>query len=434
MNSIRTYCSIKNVLMIGVLISALAAIQRDIYAVDYEFSETVNSSWTEPLNWSPTGATPADIASGDTYRITWGSTAVLVTETVVNHGYISVGGNFENYATIENYGYTVVFATLNNYHDFINYSGAQLGCLMGGGTIHNSGSGSSLENYGTFFMEDSGVFINDGDFTGSNFSNGGEFINNGNFIHNNGTFYVTDPSSNGAIVRLNVPSIFNNVYVGSGKIFWEQDTGSTSNASLEGTLTNLGTVRKEITIDGPGDYIFGLTGAKLHVTEPGSSLLFTIDRIDSDHPQAWEPLLTGIYWHISPDGSDYLIDLTLPHDITPDTNAYLARHESGETWSINRSASTVDTVTLNDISELAGDWTVSDGDPCFHHGDVDFSGSITAGDAQLAFNIAVGLIMPTYDEQCAADCNGDDSVTAGDAQQIFNAVFGLESCVDSLPG
>jgi agmatine/peptidylarginine deiminase len=69
---------------------------------------------------------------------------------------------------------------------------------------------------------------------------------------------------------------------------------------------------------------------------------------------------------------------------------------------------------------------------CLHHGDVDFNGTITAADAQLAFQIALGMYQPTFAEFCAADCNGDGLVTAGDAQQIFYTVFGGE-CVDPLP-
>lgn len=69
---------------------------------------------------------------------------------------------------------------------------------------------------------------------------------------------------------------------------------------------------------------------------------------------------------------------------------------------------------------------------CVNHGDVNFDGSLTAGDAQIAFNIALGTITPTYDEACAADCNGDNTVTAGDAQAIFFAVLGTGTCVDPI--
>lgn len=70
--------------------------------------------------------------------------------------------------------------------------------------------------------------------------------------------------------------------------------------------------------------------------------------------------------------------------------------------------------------------------PCLNHGDVTLDGSITAGDAQFAFNIALGFVTPDYEEGCAADCNGSGDVTAGDAQQIFAAALGSDTCVDDV--
>ncbi|MBN1295567.1 hypothetical protein JXA80_02225, partial [bacterium] len=69
---------------------------------------------------------------------------------------------------------------------------------------------------------------------------------------------------------------------------------------------------------------------------------------------------------------------------------------------------------------------------CIHHGDVDFNDAVTAGDAQMAFLIALGSVSPTYEQACAADCNGDDEVTAGDAQQIFLTALGSGACADPL--
>lgn len=70
---------------------------------------------------------------------------------------------------------------------------------------------------------------------------------------------------------------------------------------------------------------------------------------------------------------------------------------------------------------------------CIHDGDVDFNGVLTAGDAQTTFYIALGMIIPTYAEECAADCNASGSVTAADAQIIFLAALGAgESCVDPV--
>jgi len=71
-------------------------------------------------------------------------------------------------------------------------------------------------------------------------------------------------------------------------------------------------------------------------------------------------------------------------------------------------------------------------DACRQHGDVDLSGVITAQDAQTAFLIVLALYTPTYEEECAADCNGDEVITAGDAQAIFLKVLGLGECVDLL--
>lgn len=71
--------------------------------------------------------------------------------------------------------------------------------------------------------------------------------------------------------------------------------------------------------------------------------------------------------------------------------------------------------------------------PCLNTGDVDLNGTLTAGDAQMAFLIVLGIITPTYEQACATDCNGDDSITAGDAQQIFLTVLGTATCSDLLP-
>lgn len=72
------------------------------------------------------------------------------------------------------------------------------------------------------------------------------------------------------------------------------------------------------------------------------------------------------------------------------------------------------------------------GDPCYHTGDVNFSGEITAADAQLAFYIALGIMTPSYEEACASDCNASGETTASDAQMIFLAALGSGNCVDPI--
>lgn len=71
-------------------------------------------------------------------------------------------------------------------------------------------------------------------------------------------------------------------------------------------------------------------------------------------------------------------------------------------------------------------------EPCNHDGDVTLDGEITAGDAQLSFQIVLGMYTPIWEEACAADCNGDDEITAGDSQQIFETALMLSSCVDPM--
>ncbi|MBN1295130.1 hypothetical protein JXA80_00020 [bacterium] len=69
---------------------------------------------------------------------------------------------------------------------------------------------------------------------------------------------------------------------------------------------------------------------------------------------------------------------------------------------------------------------------CINDGDVTLDNEITAADAQLAFLIALSAYSPSFEEACAADCNGNDEITAGDAQQIFLTALGSATCVDPI--
>lgn len=50
----------------------------------------------------------------------------------------------------------------------------------------------------------------------------------------------------------------------------------------------------------------------------------------------------------------------------------------------------------------------------------------------IGFLIVLGIVTPTWEEACAADCNGDETVTAGDTQQIFLTALGSGNCVDPI--
>jgi YD repeat-containing protein len=83
--------------------------------------------------------------------------------------------------------------------------------------------------------------------------------------------------------------------------------------------------------------------------------------------------------------------------------------------------------------DAAGNFTsVSVTPACINNGDADGNGVITSGDAQTAFRIALGIVSPTYLQECASDCNGSPPVTSGDAQLIFLTALGMGSCSDPL--
>ncbi len=123
-------------------------------------------------------------------------------------------------------------------------------------------------------------------------------------------------------------------------------------------------------------------------------------------------------------------DYSIPSDVlsggggTSSSTDYTISYSIGQPSVIGPSAAT-------DYDVHAGFWARIPSELCIHHGDVTADGSVTAGDAQMAFNIVLELYIPTYLEECAADCNGDGSITAGDAQDIFGVIFG-GSCVDPL--
>ena len=75
---------------------------------------------------------------------------------------------------------------------------------------------------------------------------------------------------------------------------------------------------------------------------------------------------------------------------------------------------------------------------CQPDGDVDQNGSVTAADALLAFQQALGLAQLSACQQIVADVfpqpsDPDGSITASDALCIFQKALSLPSCLDTLP-
>ena len=75
---------------------------------------------------------------------------------------------------------------------------------------------------------------------------------------------------------------------------------------------------------------------------------------------------------------------------------------------------------------------------CPPNGDVDQNGAVTAADALLAFQQALGLAQLDACQRSIADvspepADPDGSITASDALCIFQKALGLPSCLDNLP-
>ncbi|MCD4654430.1 hypothetical protein K8T06_10920 [bacterium] len=84
-------------------------------------------------------------------------------------------------------------------------------------------------------------------------------------------------------------------------------------------------------------------------------------------------------------------------------------------------------LTIDDGNSNSLDWFQL----CINSGDVNCSGNLTAEDAQITFNITLGLIEPSQREECAADCDGNGTVSTDDAQMIFFCALGItEECAD----
>ena len=206
----------------------------------------------------------------------------------------------------------------------------------------SAGFGSLTHSGGTLRLDHPGVTLS-GDFTRT----GGSFLGGtGTLILNGG------PQQN---FTLAVPTTFHNLSVTSGTTLVE--VTATDYATLNGALTNAGVVRKTKSA-AAGANTFGLTGVTFEATALGSLASVTVERVGGDHPQASGQTANGQYWSITGTGDGFALDLTLPHSISPDTDAVACRYMgSGTVWDCDRAASTASTVTRSGVTQFS-DWAV----------------------------------------------------------------------------
>jgi len=130
----------------------------------------------------------------------------------------------------------------------------------------------------------------------------------------------------------------------------------------------------EMQCGGVGTYTFSTqSDVVIQVTSTGTNLgCLLVNETTSDHSNATgtsggSGTKTGKYWTITalqsdqstPATADYTLNLTLPHSVSPDSNAKVCQYTGGGGfgWVCARTSSTASTVTLNGISSLS-DWAV----------------------------------------------------------------------------
>ena len=236
------------------------------------------------------------------------------------------------------------------------------GSLTTGSDLANA----EIEDGGTLALSNDATVS--GDFV---FRSGGTFTHNDNKVTFDGAT-TQDLTAEAALA-------FEDLTVTSGTTLIE--TESDDNATYSGTLDNSGTIRKTQAVSGTPTETFGLTGATVQVTANTNLSSLRVDRVDSDHANApTDGLKTGRYWSVTPTGSTYIANLTVPFDFnlpnsgTDHAVAQLCRYDgSGSAatdWDCARSSSSASatipgtataspTMTRNGITAFS-DWTVGD--------------------------------------------------------------------------
>lgn len=218
------------------------------------------------------------------------------------------------------------------------------------------GSLVSASEYGDLEIQDEGVLTltNPISITGS-FTNSGDLYTEGFAVNFTGGLF--QPAVQNLV--LNVMTWFDDLNVLTGTTLVEAVTDD--NAYLNGALTNYGTIRKTQPIAAAIDYNFGLAGTyvgsdlEVDAAVPGTLTSLQVDRFDAAPANPPVGKTTPIYWTITPVGSGYTVNLTLPHDGVSTPSA--CRRVGGSTWDCAQSASSTSTVTRNGVTQFS-DWAV----------------------------------------------------------------------------
>ncbi|WP_291980812.1 SdrD B-like domain-containing protein [Luteitalea sp.] len=183
----------------------------------------------------------------------------------------------------------------------------------------------------------------------------GPFTRTGGTLRTSGNT-LTFAGTGAQLLDLSVASTFANLAVSPATTLVEVQAAN--NASVSGTLTNLGVIRKTRSMAG-GSNAFGLTGALLNVAALGSLSSVQIDRRDVTHPSAGPEQQTGRYWTMTPVGAGFDLSVTLPHAVADHQSTSACRF-TGAAWDCARTSSAAGQVTRAGVTTLS-DWAVGVG-------------------------------------------------------------------------
>lgn len=229
--------------------------------------------------------------------------------------------------------------------------------------LANATSGGDCRNAGTVAAASNNLIENTG-VNACGLTNG----TNGNIIgfdpslgalqNNGGTTQTLMPGSNSlAIDAGNITSCGNSPVSDQDQRGQDRNDYQCDIGSVEVKMADSSTIIRSISATGA--YTFGPTMVKIDVNNTGGCLTgVTVQRYDTNHPNASAALQTGHWWEITPAGctSGFNVNLTLPADFTPDANDKVCRWNPGSGWDCAMATFTSNSITRNGVTGFS-QWT-----------------------------------------------------------------------------
>jgi hypothetical protein len=138
-------------------------------------------------------------------------------------------------------------------------------------------------------------------------------------------------------------------------------TGAASISGGTFTYTANGAIREQRSVSGTPTLTFPLTGITIAVTANTDLSAVQVTRREQNHPGATTSATqTGRYWTLTPTGSGFTVNLTLPTSFTPDGNDKLCRYTAapGYGWDCGDPANHTfsgNTLTRHNVTAFS-DW------------------------------------------------------------------------------